>query len=352
MSKQLAFVFCRNDERTLAAYRDAIRAGHAVMLLDANVDSSEIVRRYQGASPIHPDLALLLSTSGSTGSAKFVRLSYAAVDHNAQMIAEVLEIDEYERPILSLPLHYSYGLSVLHSHAVKCADGVLTEEPVTSAAFWDTVRLERCTSLAGVPYTFEVLKRLDLDKLNVPSLKTLTVAGGKLAPELVSHFTEVMARRGGRFIEMYGATEATARIAINGRALPGGHIRIDGGEVVYRGPNVMMGYAEGRADLARGDDLGGELRTGDLGYLDSANRLVITGRIKRIAKVYGLRVNLDEVEAMLGAVAVVEGDDRLLIYCEGDISTDRLRIRHEIRQVEQLPRKANGKVDYAALSRA
>lgn len=384
MSKKLAFVFCRNDERSVAAYREATEAGHAVALLDANLDASlrdalvwryepELVyglsdtpiRRYVNELPPHPDLSLLLSTSGSTGSPKFVRLSRAAVKHNALMIAQALEIDEYERPILSLPMHYSYGLSVLNSHLVARARVVLTDEPITSAAFWDTVRREECTSLAGVPYTFQMLKRLDLDALDVPSLKTLTVAGGKLAPSLVSHFTKVMAKRGGRFVEMYGQTEATARIAIDGHVLPGAKVRIEAGEVVYSGPNVMMGYAENRDDLARGDDLGGELYTGDLGRIKDDGRLVITGRTKRIAKVYGLRINMDEVEAMLsthGPTAVVEGDEQLVIYCEDiglpelrRVFADRLRIHHGalvFRRVEQLPRTAAGKVDYDALSRA
>lgn len=104
----------------------------------------------------------------------------------------------------------------------------------------------------------------------------MTVAGGRLAPELVRRYNEHLSARNARLFVMYGQTEATARMAymppdrLRGRedrigiAIPGGSLTIednDGriissadqpGELVYRGPNVMMGYASSRADLARG----------------------------------------------------------------------------------------------------
>src|SRR4029077_8992406 len=90
------------------------------------------------------------------------------------------------------------------------------------------------------------------------------------------------------------------------------------GEVVYRGPNVMWGYADSAEDLCRGDELGGQLRTGDLGYLDAEGLLFITGRSARVGKLFGLRVSLDEVEEMVrerGPAAVIQGGDRLLVFC-------------------------------------
>jgi acyl-CoA synthetase (AMP-forming)/AMP-acid ligase II len=311
------------------------------------------------------------------------------VEHNARMIAKALELDEHERPITSLPLHYSYGLSVLNSHLAQRACLVLTDEPLTSKSFWDIFRRERCTSMAGVPYTYQILRRLELDKLGLPSLSTLTQAGGKLDVNLVKHFSDIMSRRGGRFFVMYGQTEATARIAVlpaslvsskpeaAGRVLCEGELRIEAngvalppgqiGEVTYRGVNVMMGYAENREDLMRGDELGGELRTGDLGYLDEEGVLFITGRSKRIAKVFGLRINLEEVEAMLrvhGDTAVLGATDQLIIYCEyGDeeffsacrrMVAEKLKIHHQafvFKRVELLPRNANGKIDYQRLQR-
>jgi acyl-CoA synthetase (AMP-forming)/AMP-acid ligase II len=127
----------------------------------------------------------------------------------------------------------------------------------------------------------------------------------------------------------------------------------------------MMGYAESRQDLALGDVMGGALSTGDLGYLDADGCLFLTGRRKRDAKVFGLRLNMDEVEEMLrmyGPTAVIAGNERLVIYCEhGDANafvgytkdlSSRLKLHaaaFEFHRIDQLPLNANGKIDYPKL---
>jgi acyl-CoA synthetase (AMP-forming)/AMP-acid ligase II len=210
-----------------------------------------------------------------------------------------------------------------------------------------------------------------------PSLRTLTQAGGRLRTELVADFAQRMANVGGRLFVMYGQTEATARMTVLppdrvadklgsvGLPVPGGSLSINDGEVVYTGPNTMMGYAETGADLSRGDDLGGVLRTGDLGHLDDEGFLFLTGRRKRIGKVFGVRVNLDDVErglAAYGAVAAVAGDDRLYVFVEGADASATQVIRKElaalldthvsgleVRGVDTLPLLPTGKVDYRRL---
>jgi acyl-CoA synthetase (AMP-forming)/AMP-acid ligase II len=199
-----------------------------------------------------------------------------------------------------------------------------------------------------------------------------------------------MGAKGGRLFVMYGQTEATARIAYvpperlpeklgsAGRAIPGGTLRIDGagsgsndrpasGEVIYEGPNVMMGYATQRADLAAGDELGGVLRTGDIGYLDDDGYLFLTGRSKRIAKVFGLRINLDEVELMLrehGPAAVVADDESLRGFCGFGTDDSVLELKSslsrrlqlhpsalDLRRVDSLPVTSSGKIDYREVER-
>ena len=91
------------------------------------------------------------------------------------------------------------------------------------------------------------------------------------------------------------------------------------GELVYTGPNVMLGYATKREDLAKGDELGGCLFTGDRARLDAEGYVLILGRSKRDAKLFGLRVNLDELEAFVrrnGPAAAVASSDRVVVFCE------------------------------------
>ncbi|QRP45856.1 AMP-binding protein [Amycolatopsis sp. FDAARGOS 1241] len=349
-----------------------------------------------GVEP-HPDLAVLLPTSGSTGNPKLVRLSRGSLLANAEAIAEVLHIDGDEVAPTCLPLHYSYGLSVLNSHLLRGATVVIEPSGVLGRGFWDAVTEHGITSLSGVPYHYEMLRRLKFDPAKYPTLRTLTQAGGKLRDELVSEFNDKMLAVGGRMYVMYGQTEAAPRmttvpaerlaekIGSAGPALPGGAFAIrrdDGaetthpkivGEVVYRGPNVMMGYAEDEKGLAAGDECGGLLATGDLGYLDEDGFLFITGRLKRIGKVFGNRVSLDDLEqavrqAAVGidVVAAVAAGDKVVLFAElpegegakaickdaARALSDRLHLHtsgFDVRPIDTVPLLASGKIDYRSL---
>jgi acyl-CoA synthetase (AMP-forming)/AMP-acid ligase II len=337
---------------------------------------------------VHPETAVLLTTSGTTGSRKFVRLSASNVEANARSIAQYLELDPGERPVTSLPVHYSFGLSVLNSHWFAGACVVLTDDSVVQPSFWEAFRSYGCTSIAGVPFSYQLLERLGFREMDLPSLHTMQQAGGALDRRLTEVYARFMADRGGRLFVMYGQTEATARIAYvppdrlpeklgsAGIAIPGGRLEIDPatveqrdgtaiGEVIYRGPNVMMGYASSPEDLELGDELHGVLRTGDLGYLDADGFLFLVGRSKRIGKVFGHRINLDEVEVRLrehGPAAVVGGPDSIWGFCEfgteesvaalaASLARD-LRLHHsavKLRRVDVIPRSASGKIDYRAV---
>jgi acyl-CoA synthetase (AMP-forming)/AMP-acid ligase II len=416
-TKSLVFLFCRNDARSIVWYLAAMDAGHAVALLNdtlaadlkqglidaynpdfvfnppagtgyAEIDGGMCKRTDSSEGEIHPDLCVLLSTSGSTGSPKFVRLSQRNVLANAESIAAALDIQPEDRAVTSLPMSYSYGLSVVNTHLLRGATLALTNEALTSRTLWETIRNEACSSFAGVPYTYQMLERLKLDALDVPSLRVLTQAGGKLPSNLAQKYHQIMEARGGRFHVMYGQTEATARIAIMphedlparpssaGRVIPGGRLLIHDngelttepnrtGELVYEGPNVMLGYATSRADLALGDTLGGRLYTGDTAHLDALGFLYVLGRSGREAKVYGLRINLDEIEGLMkahGPTAVVSKDDTLHLFCEyGDADSyaqhqrhlsEKLRLNHRafvFHRSDSLPLQASGKIDYRKL---
>ena len=334
------------------------------------------VRESPAVQP-HPELGLVLTTSGSTGNPKLVRLSRAAVLANATAIGESLGLTTDEVAVTTLPLFYTFGLSVLNSHLLRGATVVLERGGILQRDFWAAVGTHGVTSLAAVPYQYEMLRRLRFDPAKYPTLRTLTQAGGRLRPDLVEDFAARMAAVGGRLFVMYGQTEATARMAVlppdriadklgsAGLPIPGGAFSIADGEVVYTGPNTMMGYAESAEDLARGDDLGGVLRTGDLGRLDDEGFLFLTGRLKRIGKVFGVRVNLDDVERTLaphGAVAAVAGDDKLHVFVEGLPDESAQVVRKElatwldthftgldVRGIDALPLLPTGKIDYRSL---
>lgn len=362
--RTLVAIECSNVAASVCAYLGALRRGHPALLVDGQLaqDLREQLyarfgvacawsvdgqwRALSGPAPaVHGDLALLLSTSGSTGSPKLVRLSLGNLQANAEAIAGYLALDAGERPITTLPLHYSYGLSVLNSHLACGASIALSAESVTSAGFWNHFRAAGATSLAGVPATYAMLRQLRFERMALPTLRTMTQAGGRMAPELAGWFGELAASRGQRFFVMYGQTEATARISYVpperlldkpdsiGIAIPGGALDLvdDAGNVLseagvvgqlrYRGPNVMLGYAEQATDLALPDVQQGSLLTGDLALRDEEGYFHLRGRLKRFIKVFGNRIGLDEVESELRRrghdVAVTGRDDLLLLALRG-----------------------------------
>jgi acyl-CoA synthetase (AMP-forming)/AMP-acid ligase II len=355
----------------------------AAAVVTATDDSVDIDVSRHGGHELHPELALLLSTSGSTGSPKLVRLSHRNLASNAASIAEYLGLSAGDRGITSLPLHYCYGLSVLHSHLLVGASVVLTNTSVVDRCFREALFALGVTNLAGVPHTFEMLERTSPDDLASSSLRLLTQAGGRMAPEAVTRWARRCEGWGADFYVMYGQTEATARIAYMppdvvrrrpeaiGRAIPGGSLElrpVDGvptnvGELVYHGANVMMGYAQDTDDLALGHTLD-ELATGDLArYHADDDVYEIVGRRSRLVKPFGLRIDLEEVESQLtssavGELAVAGDDERIVVHAPG---SDIDQLRWQLAQVTGLPehccrvhdrpipRTGSDKVDQAAM---
>jgi acyl-CoA synthetase (AMP-forming)/AMP-acid ligase II len=337
-----------------------------------------------GLSP-HSELALLLTTSGSTGNPKVARLAGRNVVANAQSIVEYLGIGPGERSIQSLPLHYSYGLSLINSHLLTGARVVLTRHSFWRGEFWEAFDRTSCTSIAGVPHIYESLHRLRFNPSRHGSLKTMTQAGGALRPDLVQSFCDAARAAGARFFVMYGQTEACARmsyvpwqrlhekIGSIGVAIPGGEFSLaplEGGghELVYSGPNVMMGYAQAAADLAKGDELHGVLRTGDLARVDKEGFYYLTGRLNRFAKLFGRRVSLDDVEKDLETrfglqVAATDRNGQLAVYVaprgRADTAAITLHLAVDlgvppktirVTPVDAIPLTASGKKNYPALT--
>ena len=409
--RRLVMLEGANELEPVVTYLAALAGGHPVLLVPGTVggarrrqwqrvqdayDPDVIVSRSPepGASgwhlderrpgtrhELHPDLALLLGTSGSTGSPKLVRLSRDNLRANAESIAESLGITERDRAATTLPVHYCYGLSVLNSHLVRGASVWLTNRSVVDEEFWAGFDRARPTSFAGVPYTFDLLETSGFAERDLSSLRLVTQAGGAMTPDRVRAVAELGERRGFELVVMYGQTEATARMAYLpphltasrpstiGIPVPGGDLRLEDGELVYTGPNVMLGYATEPADLALGRTLH-ELRTGDLGRQHNDGLFEIVGRCNRVAKLFGTRLDLEVVERLLDAHAVdarvIAEGNQLIVFVRSQAGLDRLTDRivalvrddhclpaHAVRVVgiDRFPMTDSGKPDHAALSR-
>lgn len=365
--------------------------------LDGVVQSKNIFWGYSliflnNAPPeCNPQLAVLLSTSGSTGSEKLVRLSKANLKANAVSIASYLKIESCDRTLLFLPLNYSFGLSIVNSYLLQGALIVLCPYSIMQRQFWQMLKDEAITSLSGVPYSFDMLLRLGFLRQTYPSLTVITQAGGHLNTKRQEAVARYCQEHGIRFYVMYGQTEASARISYLdpklalaklgsvGRAIPGGRMyaideqgrKIDRprqeGELIYEGDNVCLGYAQTAQDLSLGDENLGYLKTGDLAYFDEDGDFYITGRKKRFIKLFGNRISLSAAEELLvgkfpDLVCAAAGeDDHLKIVVEdaqNSLSQETLSAIKaylvstlkvhgsaiEVKAVTLLPKSASGKI--------
>jgi long-chain acyl-CoA synthetase len=424
---QIVFCLCANVPGALLGYLGLVSAGAVPVMLSATISPSQLaglLERYRPAyiwlhearsreingavhvfsewshcllafelpnsHPIHSSLALLLSTSGSTGSPKMVRISGENIVSNAQAISDYLGLTSSEIPITTLPPSYTYGLSIIHSHLLYGCAIALTNRTMFDRKFWDFLKECKVTSMGGVPYHYEMMRKLKFASMDLPELRTLTQAGGRMGPSLVSEYASHCAGRNMRFFVMYGLAEATARVSFLapekalfkpdsiGQAIPGGRLWLEDemgsilqdetqfGQLVYQGKNVCMGYAESVLDLSKGYEFGDTLKTGDLARRDADGDYYIVGRLKRFLKFFGHRVNLQDIEdelQKLGYSTACSGkDDQLDVYiCDATNEQAKL-IKTEIisklklppsiiriLSVSEFPRNEAGKIQYAVL---
>ena len=361
-------------------------------LLKDNFRKSNLFSRDEAHdAKLHDDLALLLTTSGSTGSPKLVKLTKENIKSNAESISEYLKIGCDDRAITSLPFNYSYGLSVINSHLFSGGSIVLSNSSMMEEKFWKSINDYSVTSIAGVPYNYEMMLRLGIDNLDIPTIKKMTQAGGKLDYQKAKKVNDSLQLKGIDFYTMYGQTEATARISYLpcgnldkkpnsiGIPIPGGRLWLENeeglkisnskivGEMIYEGLNVSMGYAESKEDLSIGDVNKGILKTGDLAYFDEEGYYFIEGRNNRFVKVFGNRISLDSLEKLVttkGFDSVATGvDDKIVIYVieEPNLSVAELRkeisesiginmVAIKVTPIDDFPRLDSGKINYKALN--
>ena len=426
--RSLVFSLCRNEIGSLLGYVSFLNNGIVPVMLSSNMERelldnllenyapaylwvpNETVDDFAGMTetykafgytllatgysktyPLNDELGLLLTTSGSTGSPKFVRQSYDNILCNAKSIVEYLELDENERPITTLPMNYTYGLSIINSHLLVGATILVTDKSLMQKEFWNFLKEEKATSFGGVPYTYEILDKIRFMRMDLPDFTTMTQAGGKLMPELHEKFAKWAEENGKKFVVMYGQCEATARMGYlpheravekkgsMGIAIPGGKFKlidVNGetittpyttGELVYEGKNVTLGYAECGEDLIKGDERGGILVTGDMAQFDEDGYFYIVGRKKRFLKIFGNRVNLDETDRLIKAKFGIEAacagvDDHMYIFVTDKEYEDKVKnyvsetmklnpVAFKTIVIDEIPKNDAGKTLYKNLEK-
>ena len=339
---------------------------------------------------INDQLSLLIPTSGSTGSPKFVMQSYQNIFTNINQVTQSLNVQSHDRAITTMPLNYTYGLSIVNSHLYNGASIVINNCSFVDKNFWNILKDSKASNFGGVPFMYEMLDRIGFQKKITKDLKYITQAGGKLSQNLLKKFTQLCKDNNLKFITMYGQTEACSRMSFLdwkfaekkmgsiGKTVYGGKFSIIDdkgnyinepykiGELIYEGKNVSMGYSSGYLDLNKLDDNKGRLFTGDLAEKDNEGFYYIRGRLKRFLKIFGVRINLDEIEVLLKKLkieCICTGNDKILFIYLMD-SFDKKEMTNKIskiigihksaihlKKIETIPRNSSGKILYPELDK-
>lgn len=352
-------------------------------------DYTALLTNYPDEYPIHEELGLLLTTSGSTGSVKFVRQSFENIVFNAGSFVRCLDMTASDRTITVLPMHYTYGLSVINASLLAGACMIITEMSPLEENFWDFFEEQRVTAIHAVSNTYDMLRRVEIFEEEFPNLRLIAQGGGKLSVDLHDYLARYALKTGKTFVALYGQCEATALISYLpfsrtvekegsvGIPVQGGRVTLKDeqgntiteanvqGEICYEGPNVAMGYALCRDDLAKGFEWNGAIRTGDLAYMDAEGYTYITGRLKRYIKMFGHRISLDEIDDIIMESVHIRSvssgtDDHLVVFVTGESEKETVvdfiakrfpavRMGVQVKVLDEFPRNESGKIRYAEL---
>lgn len=423
--RAVVFILCRNTVGAVSSYISCVENGAVPLLLSASIDESlleHLLKAYEPSYiiapkdlavdgqiigerfdyclrklenkkyPVYPELELLMTTSGSTGSPKLVRYKRGNLEYNAKNVALAFGWTNQERPICDLAMNYTMGLNVINTHLYVGSTVVLTTYNLMSMDFWNYVKEKKCTNFTGVPFSYDILTRLRFTRMDLPYLTTFAEGGGKLTDQMFTSLAQFAKEKGKRFIATFGTTETSARMSLLppekalekvgsiGKAIPNGELFLldeDGkeigameadGELGYRGPNVTLGYAVTKEELMKGDDFCGEYHTGDIAHRDAEGYYYIIGRKSRFLKLLGYRINLEQCERLIKEkfrveCACVGTDKKMIIYIAAneentgnaviEFISNTLNLYNslfEIREIQCIPKNESGKILYSKLA--
>lgn len=423
--RKLVLLFCENKYEIVFSYINLILTNSVIILADKNLSSKNIYNIVDTYKPdfifnlkkkikfsttyeifrfienqiilkkktkhnfkIYKNLSLLLPTSGSTGSPKYVRISNLNLIENTSQIIDSLQLNENHITITTMPFNYTYGMSIINTHLACGASIVLNNYSFLEKKFWELLKIRKVTNFGGVPFMYEMLSRVGFNRVLPKTILHLTQAGGKITEKLFQEIVEISKKKGFKFYSMYGQTETTSRMSVLnyryadykissiGKPLKRGKFElIDdknkiikssnvNGQLIYYGKNVSLGYSENIKDLSKGDKNKNKINTGDIAFRDSEGFFFISGRKKRFCKLFGVRISLDEVEYILNQLnlnsAAISDDKILYLFFEKNIDKSFV-INKIVESVglnkfyvktifpHKLPRKSSGKISYNEL---
>ncbi|MFN1219218.1 AMP-binding protein [Chryseobacterium kwangjuense] len=336
---------------------------------------------YQPEVVIHPEIKILLSTSGTTGVPKLVKLSDENLYQNAISILQYMPIQGTDVVPLNVPINFVYGFSIFTTNCMRAGRIVCTDKDIMQKAFWDEMEEYGYSTLGGVPYLYENLNRIGFFRKDSASLRYMTHTGGVINAELRKTIFNYCHEFEKQFFAQYGQTEAGGRMAYLttdglleeetsiGTPVHGGSFEIDSetDELLFLHSSISGGYANKLEDLATYEQPK-LLRTGDTARRGHNGLYYITGRIKRIMKLFGIRLNLDEVEFILknelegNTFVCLNANDKkiIVLYDNKDIDPqiitetikNKLRINPQYvrtEHIESFPLSQNGKINYPLL---
>ena len=427
-NKSLILIISENTLGSLLAYIFCIMNNHVAIILDSKTTKKNILKIFKNYQPnyiflskemktllnkncsekynfydqnlmknkinkkkkLNRNLSVLLSTSGSMGSIKFVKLSKSNLKSNTDSIINYLKINNKDSAITNLPISYSYMLSIINTHFEVGGSIIISKHSLIEKKFWKIFKNSKVTSFNGVPYTYEMLIRIGLKNIKIKTLKYLTQAGGKLEKKKLKEIINFCKKNNIKFFSMYGQTEASPRISYLkpefsekkigsiGKGLLGNKIYLINnngkeilepymvGEIINEGKNVFMGYSKNSNDLSNPNEKNYKLNTGDLGFFDKDGFFFITGRVNRIAKIFGNRIDLGDLESLMSQksyrVACLSDNNKIFIFIEKNYNKTNLinsisKITNlnissfELIKLKHFPRTSNNKISYSELKK-
>ena len=329
-------------------------------------------------------ISLLISTSGTLSNKKFVILSKKNLITNTDQIIDYLKITNKDVTITTLPFSYSYGLSIINTHIFKRSKIVLNNLSVIERDFHNKVNKFKVSSFGGVPFTYTILNKINFFKKELPYLRYVTQAGGKIKDQDFINVYEATSKKNIKFFIMYGQTEASPRISYVpykhlpekknsiGIAVKNSKLKIlnkkgtvlkksfTEGEIIFNGKNIFIGYSNSYLDLKNKKKEIHTLLTGDIGYFDDDGFFYVSGRKKRIIKIFGQRINLDQIDRHLNKkfkCYSMEYKDKLIVYTENKSSNEKIykylnqivnlnKNYITVQYINSFEKNANGKIIY------